>query len=75
MTKRAYTFRYRSPEHWLEFFRAYYGPTQKAFEALDQEQQAALARDLLDVLERFNRADDGTLVAPSDYLEVVAIKR
>ena len=75
VTKRPFVFRYRSPEHWVEFFRAYYGPTQKAFEALDQVQQADLARDLREVLDRFNRAEDGTLVAPSDYLEVVVVKR
>ena len=75
VTKRSFSFRYRSPEHWVEFFRAYYGPTQKALEALDQAQQADLGRDLLEVLGRFNRVDDGTLVAPSDYLEIVATKR
>lgn len=74
-TRRDFTFRYRSPEHWLEFFRAYYGPTQKAFDALDPAGQAALEDDLLGVLRRFNRANDATLVAPSDYVEVVAVRR
>jgi SAM-dependent methyltransferase len=74
-TRRSFAFRYRSPEHWLEFFRAYYGPTVKAFEALDPDGQASLARDLLEVLRRFNRSGDATLVAPSDYLEVVAVRR
>ncbi len=74
VTQREYVFRYRSPEHWLEFFRAWYGPTKKAFEALDGSAQTKLADDLLGVLGRFNRSDDGTLVAPSAYLEVIAIR-
>jgi hypothetical protein len=47
----------------------------KAFEALDADGQAALQRDLLEVLNRGNRSGDATLVAPSDYLEVVAVRR
>jgi SAM-dependent methyltransferase len=75
VTRRSFVFRYRSPEHWLEFFRTYYGPTQKTFDALDPAGQAALGRDVLDVLRRFNRSGDPTLVVPSDYLEVVAVRR
>jgi SAM-dependent methyltransferase len=74
-TPRACVFRYRSPEHWVDFFRTYFGPTITAFAALDPAGQADLERDLLALVRRFNRADDGTLVAPSDYLEVVAIRR
>ncbi|MDP9363403.1 MAG: class I SAM-dependent methyltransferase [Chloroflexota bacterium] len=74
-TRRSFNFRYRSPEHWLEFFRTYYGPTTKAFEALDPGGRDELARDLLEVLRRFNRSGDETLVVPSDYLEVVAVRR
>ncbi len=74
VARRSFVFRYRSPEHWLEFFRAYYGPTVKAFEALDAAGQAALSHDVLDVLGRFNRSGDATLVLPSDYLEVVAVR-
>ena len=64
-------FRYRSPAHWMEVFRTYYGPLLKAFAALDRPAQAALERDLLALIERFNRATDGTMVVPSEYLEVV----
>ncbi len=71
---REFIFRYRSPEHWIEVFRTYYGPMNKAFGALDAESQAAFTRDLLSLLESRNRSGDGTLVLPSEYLEVV-IKR
>jgi len=69
--ERHFVFRYRSPEHWLEVFRNYYGPTLKAFAALDAPAQAALERDLLALIDQFNRSGDGTMVVPSEYLEIV----
>ena len=73
--QRSFAFRYRSPEHWLETFRTFYGPVLKAFAALAPDAQAGLQRDLLDLVARFNRAGDGTMVVPSEYLEVVVVKR
>jgi SAM-dependent methyltransferase len=73
--RRTYVFRYRSPAHWLEVFRTYYGPTHKAFGALDAAKQAELAGDVTALMERFNRSGDATLVLPSEYLEVVITKR
>jgi ubiquinone/menaquinone biosynthesis C-methylase UbiE len=72
---RVFTFRYRSAEHWLEFFRTNFGPVQRAFAALDDSAGADLARDLLGLCEEMNTADDGTLVVSSGYLEVVAARR
>jgi SAM-dependent methyltransferase len=68
---RHFVFRYRSAAHWLEVFRTFYGPMQKAFGALDAAKQESLAADLIALAERFNRATDGSLVAPGEYLEVV----
>ncbi|MDQ3411523.1 MAG: methyltransferase domain-containing protein [Chloroflexota bacterium] len=73
--QRGHNFRYRSPEHFVEFFFTHYGPTERAFAAIDAANQAQFTRDLTDIARRFNRAEDGSLVAPSDYLEVVAVKR
>jgi hypothetical protein len=56
----------------VEFNRTYMGPTKAAFARLDPPTQEKLAADLTADLERFNRATDGTLVAASEYLEVVA---
>ena len=70
---RPYVFRYRSPEHMLDYFRSWYGPTKVAFETLDDAAAGELSADLLDVYRKYNRAIDGTLVAPSDYAEVVAV--
>ena len=73
-TSLMYNFRYRSPAHWLEVFRTWYGPVHKAFEALPQPGKAALEEDFLALIDRFNRAKDGTMVVPSDYLEVVVTR-
>ncbi|NML18032.1 class I SAM-dependent methyltransferase [Azohydromonas caseinilytica] len=72
---RHFAFRYRSPLHMLQVFRGFYGPVLKAFAALDAAGQTALANDLLDLYGRFNRAGDGSLVAPSEYLEIVITRR
>ncbi|MFZ1910454.1 MAG: class I SAM-dependent methyltransferase, partial [Burkholderiales bacterium] len=66
-----FVFRYRSAAHFLEVFRVYYGPVHKAFGALDAAKQESLAADLVDLAQRFNRATDGSLVAPGRYIEVV----
>jgi ubiquinone/menaquinone biosynthesis C-methylase UbiE len=74
VTPKPFVFRYRSPQHWLDVFRTYYGPVLKAFGTLDPQAQAALQRDLLMLVAQFNRAKDGTMVVPSDYLEVVVTR-
>ena len=69
--RKDFVFRYRSAAHWLEVFRTFYGPMQKAFGTLDSANQESLAADLIALAEQFNRATDGSLVAPSQYIEVV----
>ncbi len=73
--RRNYYFRYASPRHWLQVFRDFYGPVNKAFGALDTQGQALLEREILALLERFNTAGDASLVVPSEYLEAVIVKR
>ena len=70
-TPRHFVFRYRSAQHWLDTFRTYYGPTFKAFGALDEAQQTAFERELIELAEGANTATDGTLRIPSEYLEIV----
>ncbi len=74
-TRRSFVFRYPSAKDFVDYFRTYFGPIQKAFEALDETGQEALTRDVEDVIQRYNRSGDATAVWPSDYLEVVATKR
>lgn len=73
-TKKVYTFRYRSAEHWIETFRTYYGPTHKAFAALDPAGQRALHDALLTFLADWDRGAGAGLCIDSDYLEVVLTK-
>jgi ubiquinone/menaquinone biosynthesis C-methylase UbiE len=73
--RRMFTFRYRSPQHWLEVFRTWYGPVLKAFSTLDEKGQDALARDLLALVAHFNRSNDTTMVVPGEYLEIVIRRR
>ena len=75
VVERSFTFRYRSPMHWIEVFRTYYGPMTKTFGALGTDGQAAFTRDILALLEQGNRSQDRTLVLPSEYLEVVIERR
>ncbi len=72
---RTFMFRYESPQHWLDVFRTYFGPMLKAFAALDGEKQQALVADLIALIARFNRATDGGMVVPGEYLEIVISKR
>jgi len=68
---RVFNFRYRSAAHWVQVFRDYYGPTHKAFAALDETGRARLERDIHGLLAELNIAGDGSLVVPAEYLEVV----
>lgn len=70
-----FAFRYRSPQHFVEIFRNYYGPVVKAFAAIEPTARMKLEADLYALLDMFNVAQDGTLVAPSEYLEVVVTKK
>ncbi len=75
IAKREFVFRYRSPMHWIEVFRTYYGPLNKTFSVLEGERQAEFTRDVLALIEAGNRAPDRSLILPSEYLEVVIEKR
>jgi hypothetical protein len=70
-TSREFVFRYLSPAHWIEVFRAYYGPMTRVFDALDAQTQGAFTRELLALIETRNRSGDGTVVVGGAYLEAV----
>lgn len=75
LNRRLYSFSYPfPPSEVVEFFRLYYGPTHKAFAALDTEKQSALRQDLEQLWMDHNTATDGTTFLESEYLEVVAIR-
>jgi ubiquinone/menaquinone biosynthesis C-methylase UbiE len=69
--RRIFAFRYESADHWIDFFRTYYGPTHRAFAALEPERQRELHAALTELLDRWNGKEPGPLVVPGEYLEVV----
>jgi ubiquinone/menaquinone biosynthesis C-methylase UbiE len=73
--KRHLVFRYRSAADYLDYWRRYYGPTLKSFQAVGADGRAALEADLLELIARFDVAGDGTMVVPSEYLEAVIVRR
>lgn len=74
--ERTCTWRFTSAEEFVAFFRRWYGPTLKAFEAAGDDGRAALAADLADLARRRDRNDDGGSIAiPASYLETVLTLR
>jgi ubiquinone/menaquinone biosynthesis C-methylase UbiE len=69
--RRTYAFRYASAAHWLEVFRTYYGPVQKAFAALPPERRPELDREIAALIQRFDRGGGRGIVVESEYLEAV----
>jgi ubiquinone/menaquinone biosynthesis C-methylase UbiE len=68
--RRDFLFRYESTDHFIDVFRRFYGPTYKAFRALDLDGQARLAADITELATKFNRKPS-TYVVPGEYLEVI----
>lgn len=74
-TKRKdFVFRYRSPQHFVDFFRTYYGPTHRAFEALDEGGRRGLEEALLALLRDSDRSGGAALAVPAEYLEAVVTR-
>jgi ubiquinone/menaquinone biosynthesis C-methylase UbiE len=73
--RRTYVFRYLSANHFIEQFRSFYGPVHKAFESLDEDGRDALENDFKELIGEWNISGDETVLLPSDYLEVVAVRR
>jgi SAM-dependent methyltransferase len=74
-TKRNFNFRYRSASDWLNVFGTYYGPMVTTLKTLDATRKEQFSHEVISLLESYNRAKDGTLIVPSEYLEAVAIRR
>ncbi len=74
IARRSFVFRYRSVRHYLEVLQTQLGPTRETFRALDPARRENLVGELVDLIGRFNRSGDETMVVPSDYLEVVVTR-
>jgi hypothetical protein len=73
--QRSYTWRFTSPEEFVSFFRRWYGPALKAFEALDQDGRVALAVDLAQLARHWNQDHGGGIAIPATYLETIITLR
>jgi SAM-dependent methyltransferase len=73
-TPRHFAFRYRSAAHFIDVFRTWYGPVNRAFAAQSPANAETLAAELADLLNGLNRAGPGSLVVPSEYLEAVVTR-
>jgi SAM-dependent methyltransferase len=75
MTKRQYSFTYPfPPAEVVEFFRQYYGPTNRAFASLDENASKALRSELQTLWSAHNRGGDELTVVSAEYLEVIAVR-
>ncbi|GIK41330.1 MAG: hypothetical protein BroJett011_51630 [Chloroflexota bacterium] len=75
LTRRSITFSFPfTASEVVECFRRYYGPTYKAFGALDEKGQAALRQELEQLWLAHNQSNNGVTRVESEYLEVVAIR-
>jgi SAM-dependent methyltransferase len=75
LRERTFTFRFHSPEEFVAFFGRWYGPTLKAFAALEGDARDALEADLVALARRFDRLGDGATAIPATYTEAVATRR
>src|SRR5262249_54459974 len=74
-TRRTFTLRFTSPEDFVADYRSFYGPILKAFAALDEAGQAALAADLARLAQRWDRNGGGSIAIPATYLGSILILR
>lgn len=75
ISRRNFVFRYRSIGHYADVLRNDLGPTRQTFEKLDGAKREELEDEIANLVRRFNRSGDETMVVPSEYLEVVAVRR
>ena len=75
VSERTFTWRFVSAEAFVEFFRAWYGPTLKAFAALEGAARNALETDLVALARRFDRLGTDAIAIPATYTESIAITK
>jgi ubiquinone/menaquinone biosynthesis C-methylase UbiE len=75
VAERTFTFRFTSAQEFVDFFRRWYGPTLKAFAALEGAARDELERDLVELAQRSDRLGAGAIAIPATYAEAVAVRR
>jgi hypothetical protein len=75
VTERDFVMRAGSAEQYLAFMRENFGPLKVAFARVGEDGADALTADLLEIVERYNRAGESRLAAPASYIDIVAHRR
>ena len=75
LRRRAVMLRFVDLDHFRDFFTTYFGPIREIYEGLDDRRRQLFGDDLKELVARNNRADDGTVVAPVEYAEIVMTLR
>lgn len=75
MISRTFTYRFPTPEAWLQCFRTRYGPLILAYESQSAEKREQMNREIENLIQEYNRSGDETLVLPVDYAEVIGVRR
>jgi ubiquinone/menaquinone biosynthesis C-methylase UbiE len=73
--ERTFTFRFTSPEEFVTFFRLWYGPTLKAFAALNEIARDALESELVELATQVDRLGGDAVAIPASYIEALATRR
>ena len=74
VTRREFVFRFQSAEDFTRFFLDNYGPTLKAYEALDEQGKQRLFDDLIALANEFDQEPGPSVAMPAEYVEVVATR-
>lgn len=74
VTDHVWRTRFASFDDWLDLYRIWYGPTNKTFAALDEQQAVEYAAGLEEIVQRHNRATDETILAVYEYVNVIGVK-
>ncbi|MGH3928820.1 MAG: methyltransferase domain-containing protein [Pseudonocardiaceae bacterium] len=74
LTEQVWRTRFASFSDWLELYRTWYGPTNTTFASLDEQQQTEYTAGLEEIVNRHNRATDGTILAAYEYVNIVGVR-
>ena len=74
-THRTVTFHHGSAEAWVDELRTTRGPVRAAFESVSHEGRRAFERELLYLIDDFNLCMNASVLVPSEYVEIVIVKK
>ena len=64
----------RSVDYQVEMFKKYYGPTSNLFNTLPPDKHEEVHNTMIDLLQSYNRATNGTMILEIDYIQTIAVR-